>query len=101
MPDFQELLNSFEQLTEHSARFRRVVLHTHSPDSHDFGRGGDPSVNDRQMLLDGGNEMVFIDQLQGSYDLVAITDHMKVGYACRLARAVETDVKPKKVLLPN
>lgn len=89
MPDFQELLNSFETLTERSARFRRVVLHTHSPDSHDFGRGGDPILNDRQMLLGGGNETTFISHFHGKYDLVAITDHMKVGYACRLAEAVK------------
>lgn len=89
MPDFQELLNSFETLTERSARFRRVVLHTHSPDSHDFGRGGDPILNDRQTLLGGGNETAFISHFHGKYDLVAITDHMKVGYACRLAEAVK------------
>lgn len=97
MPDFQELLNSFIGLTKYSARFRRVVLHTHSPDSHDFGRGGDPELNNRQLLLD--NEIAFVEHLEGQFDLVAITDHMKIGYACRLAKAVEKH--PDLCILPG
>ncbi|MEM7117823.1 MAG: hypothetical protein AAF614_35660, partial [Chloroflexota bacterium] len=91
MPEFQDLLHTFEQLTKQSARFRRVVLHTHSPDSYDFGRNGDPGANSKKTLLQVGNEHTFIQPLQERYDLVAITDHMKVGYACRLANAVDED----------
>jgi hypothetical protein len=36
---FTEFIADLEPLRQRTARFRRVVLHLHSPDSHDWGRG--------------------------------------------------------------
>jgi hypothetical protein len=84
---YRNLLNQLNCLTSKSARFRRVLLHTHSPASHDFGtRVCDPKLNERTQYLKPGGEITYINHLASKFDLVAITDHMKVEYACRLAQ---------------
>jgi DNA repair exonuclease SbcCD ATPase subunit len=88
---FTTLLDDFYRLTQYASRFRRVALHIHSPESHDFGSKDncDPKLNNKQTYLAPGGESEYINHLRmlGHFDLVAITDHMKLGYACRLAQA--------------
>ena len=73
-----------------TARFFHVALHCHSPASHDWPRAGcDPALNDKQTYLAEDGECAFIEkaQQQGHLDVLAITDHMKCGYAARLVGA--------------
>jgi hypothetical protein len=86
--EFQDLFDQIQQLSEQSARFRRVALHVHSPQSHDFAQGEcDKKLNDKQQYLQENGEQVYLKHFLGRYDIVAITDHMRVGYACRVAAA--------------
>jgi hypothetical protein len=95
MTDYGKLKENFAQLTEKAARFRKVVLHVHSPESHDFGQkpSCDRNLNERSQYLDDEGEQVYLDNFfeggeeakEPRFDLVAITDHMRTGYACRLA----------------
>jgi DNA repair ATPase RecN len=64
-----------------------VALHLHSPDSHDWNKAGDKTLNDRSRLLTLGGEEEFIAALKKCFDLVVITDHMKCSYASRVSKA--------------
>lgn len=78
---YSELIKKLDQLRLRTARFRRVALHLHSPESKDWAtRGGDKDRNDKGKLLADGAEGVFMGELIPHFDLIAITDHMKCGY---------------------
>lgn len=84
--EYQSIFNQIEQLSENSARFRKVALHIHSPQSHDFGRGEcDKKLNDKEQYLRENGEREYLKHFIGKFDIVAITDHMRIGFACRLA----------------
>jgi len=90
MSRFTELSERIEELTTASARFRRVVLHAHSPDSYDFGQKEcDSYLNEKNQYLTKNGEEGFIRHFAENIDLIAITDHMKFGYACRLSSWVK------------
>ncbi len=82
-----DLLAALDELRQRTARFRRIVLHVHSPDSHDWNRSGDKALNDGEKFRAPGGEREFINELKTRFDLVAITDHMKCSYACRVSAA--------------
>ena len=83
---YRDLFAQIASLQERTARFRRVVLHLHSPDSHDWGRDKcDRAKNDRVTLMSSGGTGAFIGALRPCLDLVAVTDHMKCTYACNLS----------------
>lgn len=84
---YQDLLRTLDSLRKRTARFRRVALHLHSPDSHDWNRAGDTTLNDGDRLRAAGGETEFIDALKQHFDLVVITDHMKCSYASRVSTA--------------
>lgn len=88
MADSNYLFNDLLNLTKQSARFRRVVLHLHSPQSYDFGDtpDSDSKLNNKDQYIEIGGEKLFIDHFGNSVDLIAITDHMKSEYACRLSK---------------
>lgn len=89
---YEKLLRQFGERASRSARFRRVAIHVHSPESRDFGLVDcDPALNERSQYLDdeAGAER-FISYLSESHDLVAITDHMKFGYSCKLSKMTST-----------
>ncbi len=87
MTQYDDLLEALDELRKRTSRFRRVALHLHSPDSHDWNKTGDSTLNDRTKLLAPGGEADFIAALQPHFDLVAITDHMKCSYASRVSKA--------------
>lgn len=64
-----------------------AAFHVHSPGSHDWGREphADREANERQRLLTDAGRDEFLDKLAPHLRIVAITDHMKTEYACRLA----------------
>ncbi len=88
---YDSLLQKLDELRKRTSRFRRVALHVHSPDSHDWPRNGDKTLNDRTKFLGAGGETAFVAVLRQHFDLVAITDHMKCSYASRVSKATLGD----------
>ena len=90
---YQNLFVVLAELRKRVARFRRVALHMHSPDSYDWNKTGDKTLNDQGKLLAVGGETEFVDALKEHFDLVCITEHMKCSYASRVSNASrrETD----------
>jgi ABC-type lipoprotein export system ATPase subunit len=74
---------------ERIAFFEPVIFHAHSIDSFDWGKrdGADRERNDPRRLETDAGVQTFLDELASNYRVVCITDHMRSGYACRLARA--------------
>lgn len=96
---YHDLLTTLDSLRKRTARFRRVALHLHSPDSHDWNRTGDKALNDRERLRAVGGETEFINALKHHFDLVVVTDHMKCSYASRVSNA--TRCEPDFLVLPG
>lgn len=84
---YERLMAELEELRERTARFRKVALHIHSPDSvGDWPKNGaDKTLNDPSRLLGADGPREFASQLQKRLDFAAITDHMRSGYACRVS----------------
>lgn len=91
MAGYYDLLNKFEELRKEIAIFRKVVLHSHSPDSHDY-KPYDKS--DKNIEEERFKEAI----INSNFDMVAITDHMKCGFACRLS---ESTASSNKCVLPG
>ncbi|MEW6614198.1 MAG: TrlF family AAA-like ATPase [Thermodesulfobacteriota bacterium] len=91
MSSYDQFFKRLDDLRKRTARFRRVALHLHSPESCDWAdQPCDKALNDRDMYLAENGEMQFIDALKPHIDLVAITDHMKCGYASKVSRLSQT-----------
>jgi len=84
---FTEFVASLEPLRQRTARFRRVALHLHSPDSHhDWGSGAsDKATNDPSRFAGDTGLDVFLGELRKSYDCVGVTDHMKCNFGTQLS----------------
>ncbi|OGP89209.1 MAG: hypothetical protein A2157_12015 [Deltaproteobacteria bacterium RBG_16_47_11] len=81
MAGYAELITMLTKLKGDVASFRKVVLHAHSPDSYDYGRIAGISTKEKIPT-----EASFAEAINASnLDLVAITDHMKCDFACRLS----------------
>jgi hypothetical protein len=84
------LASELVQLQRSMSRFCRVALHVHSPASYDWGRESTDPIDDRKSLL--ADPSPYLDCLDTTYDLVAITDHMQARFACdqrtRLKRCI-------------
>jgi ABC-type lipoprotein export system ATPase subunit len=88
---YQELSVLLDQQLTKSARFVRMAFHVHSPGSYDWANRtyADKTLNDQQSLeTDAGLER-YLDSLASEFEMVCVTDHMKTGYACRVAQAAE------------
>ena len=96
---YHDLLAALVDLRKRTARFRRIALHLHSPDSHDWNRTGDEILNDRVRLRAAGGETEFINALKQHFDLVVITDHMKCSYASRVSNVSRRE--PDFLVLPG
>ncbi len=72
-----------------TARFVPAAFHIHSIDSHDWAlrSHADTERNSKERLSDAQGIQSFLDELSAEFDIVCITDHMKVDYACKLANA--------------
>ena len=71
---------------EKTARFISAAFHVHSVESHDWGKDGEPTLNDAAQFEGDAGQDAFLDKLAGAgLELVVITDHMKCTYACELA----------------
>jgi len=86
---FTDLVQRLDGLRSRTARFRRVALHVHSPDSHDWGQRpeADATKNDRTRFAGAAGLALYLDELREHIDLVAITDHMRCDFANRSCAA--------------
>jgi ABC-type cobalamin/Fe3+-siderophores transport system ATPase subunit len=83
MAGYEELLATLAKLKGDVASFRKVILHAHSLDSYDYGGVAGISKKDKIPT-----ESSFVEAINASeLDLVAITDHMKCDFACRLSES--------------
>lgn len=98
---YKKLIDDLHELRKRTARFRRVALHLHTIDSHDWGKakGADKDLNSRNKFTGEKGRTDFANKLKEQLNLCAITDHMKCGYATRLSKQIgEND---KFVVLPG
>jgi energy-coupling factor transporter ATP-binding protein EcfA2 len=89
MSEYTNLLDALERLKGHVAIFRKVVLHAHSPESFDYrGFAQSEKMRGARASEKVTAESVFADAINTSkLDMLAITDHMKCGLACRLSES--------------
>jgi len=86
---YAALVDAITDQRRRIAFFEPVIFHAHSIDSHDWasGPGADTRRNDAARLRTAAGVEEFLDELGKHYRVVCITDHMRCGYATRLARA--------------
>jgi ABC-type cobalamin/Fe3+-siderophores transport system ATPase subunit len=89
---FSSLLNDLDALRLHTARFRRVALHIHSPDSHDWGKHGDAVLNRRERFNGDDGLDEYATELAKHLDFACISDHMRCSFASRLAARSRTPI---------
>jgi ABC-type cobalamin/Fe3+-siderophores transport system ATPase subunit len=84
---YADFLEELRKLRLRTARFRRVALHVHSPDSHDWAKCEcDKIANERSQFCEDESGLDrFIAKLDPHFDCVAVSDHMKCGLAADLA----------------
>ena len=88
MTKYSAELSRIKESQQRTARFYKVAFHCHSPLSHDWGKNkGDSTLNEKEQYLPTNKESDFYKLIQekSGCDMVIITDHMKCGYAERLA----------------
>jgi len=82
---YHDLFSTLDHLRQRTARFRRVAVHVHSTDSHDWNRTGDKALNERGKFTNASGAVNFVEAIKDHLDLVVITDHMKCSFACEIA----------------
>jgi len=83
---YHSLLADFDLLRQRTARFRRVALHIHSPDSHDWANGAPDAARNQRSRFDGDSGLAeFLSELKPHFDMAGITDHMRCSFATRLS----------------
>ncbi len=84
---YKGFIENIDELRSNVAIFRKVVLHCHSTDSHDFGKSiiGDPSETKYKTEEEFSREILKIN-----LDLAVISDHIKCGLACHLSSVAST-----------
>lgn len=89
---YESLFEAIEEQRTRIAFFEPVLFHAHSVDSHDWAKDADASSarNEPAGFLTPEGLDAFLDELAVRYRVVCITDHMRCGYATRLAQAAES-----------
>ncbi|HUU28743.1 MAG TPA: AAA family ATPase [archaeon] len=100
MNGYKNLLERLEKLKENIAIFQKVVLHAHSPDSYDYAQ---IIKRKEKMVFDTRDkniiENIFLEEIKSiNIDMLAITDHMKCDFSCRLSQLAK---KSNKCILPG
>ncbi len=97
---YTTLIDQLDALRGRTARFRRVAVHVHSPDSRDWGRGAaDQARNDRSRFDGDSGLDEFAGELREHLDCVAVTDHMRSDFATRLSSRVGSN--DESMVLPG
>jgi len=98
---YNGLILDLHELRKRTARFRRVALHLHSIDSHDWAEepAADKELNSRAKYIGTEGQSNFASKLKKQLNLCAVTDHMKCGYATSLSK--QTGKTDEFVVLPG
>jgi energy-coupling factor transporter ATP-binding protein EcfA2 len=84
---YADLTDALDEQYEKTARFVRAAFHVHSVDSYDWGKDADAAQNERSQFQGATGQDLYLDKLVAAgLEVVCITDHMKSGYACELAK---------------
>ena len=84
--EYNGLITAIDDLKSRVSRFRRVVLHSHSLGSYDYGKVHPSAKQQETRHID--NEASYLEALNKTkIDVLAITDHMKCGFACSISEA--------------
>jgi ABC-type cobalamin/Fe3+-siderophores transport system ATPase subunit len=86
---YESLLEAIDAQRDRMAFFVPTLFHAHSVDSHDWAQrpNADNHRNESARLTTDAGVEQFLDELAARYRIVAITDHMRCGYATQLAKA--------------
>ena len=85
MSGYNSLIDEIETIRSNVAIFRKVILHSHSTDSPDYGKSVKSRGSKDKYI---NTEKEYCENLLGSkLHMVAVTDHMKCGLACRLSES--------------
>ena len=88
---YDDLIASLDEQYGKTARFVRAAFHVHTVDSFDWGKNADAAPNDRAQFQGPTGQDLYLDKLVAAgLEVVCITDHMKSGYACELAKRAST-----------
>src|SRR5438477_3117289 len=89
MTPYEELDLAFEKQLAQTSRFVPMAFHLHSPASHDWAKRAncDKSRNAKNRFQGEQGVSAFLDELAAEFRIACVTDHMRVGYACELAKA--------------
>lgn len=89
MPGFVDLVRSLSAQRINIASFRKVVLHCHSPASYDYQSVPQEAESGAEKSCGADPELRFKEAIGGlDLDMIAVTDHMKCGFACQLSDSV-------------
>jgi len=84
--EYNELITTIDDLKSRVSKFRRVVLHSHSLGSYDYGTVHPPAKQQETRPID--DETSYLEALNKTkIDVLAITDHMKCSFACNISEA--------------
>jgi PHP family Zn ribbon phosphoesterase len=85
MSGYTSLIEEIEKLRRNVAVFRKVVLHSHSTESPDYGKSIKTTGSKEKYI---NTEEEYEKALgKSKLHMVAITDHMKCGLACRISES--------------
>jgi ABC-type cobalamin/Fe3+-siderophores transport system ATPase subunit len=84
---YRTLSETITEQRERIAFFEPMLFHAHSIDSRDWAQRANATAarNDTTRLETDAGVQEFLGELARQYSVVAITDHMRCGYATRLA----------------
>jgi len=86
---YAALYNEIADQRKKIAFFEPAIFPAHAIDSHDWAQReeADARRDDAQRLATNAGVNEFLDEVAAHYRVVCITDHMRCGYATRLAEA--------------
>jgi len=88
--EYNELIKAIDDLKSRVSKFRRVVLHSHSLGSYDYGMVHPSAKQQETRPID--DEASYLEALNKTkIDVLAITDHMKCSFACNISEATSPD----------
>jgi len=96
MSGYSNLLQEIEKLRGNVAIFRKVVLHSHSTESHDYGKSYMNTDSEDKYI---NTEEEYSEALLSSrLHMISVTDHMKCSLACKLS---ESTISGRACILPG
>lgn len=86
MAGYEQLIDSVQNLRNNVAIFRKISIHNHSVDSHDYGNIPGSTNSKPENLI---SELEYTQALaKSTLHMVGVTDHMKCSVACKVSETV-------------